>query len=113
MADLQSYLLPLLTAVAPVVGSRGINATDKTTWEFDYAEGATQDQITAAQAVVSSFSLANWAINAPIYDQVDALEATMTMRRIREAITGKDNGWMANLETQIEGLRAQLQPLTT
>lgn len=39
-----------------------------------------------------------------IYD----LESTITQRRIREAILGTDNGWLANVETQIAALREKL-----
>jgi hypothetical protein len=40
--------------------------------------------------------------------QILALEAQQTPRRIRNAIAGSDNGWLAALETQIAALRAQL-----
>ena len=40
--------------------------------------------------------------------QISALEATQTPRRIRNAMAGTDNGWLAALETQIAALRAQL-----
>ena len=43
-----------------------------------------------------------------IEQQILALEATMTPRRIREAANGTDNGWMKNLDAQITALRAQL-----
>jgi len=46
--------------------------------------------------------------NALIQQQINALEATQTKRRIREAAAGADGGWLANLNTQIAALRAQL-----
>ena len=49
-------------------------------------------------------------LNAPILAQISALEATVTQRRLRESVTttaGKT--WLANVDTQIAALRAQLQ----
>ena|ERR1035437_8021261 len=43
-----------------------------------------------------------------LQDQISALEAQQTPRRIREATLGIDNGWLINLNTQISTLRAQL-----
>ena len=40
--------------------------------------------------------------------QIAALEATVTERRIREAVLGIDNGWLKDLNDQIVSLRAQL-----
>jgi len=40
--------------------------------------------------------------------QIIALEDMQTDRRIREAILGTDNGWLANLNSQIASLRSQL-----
>lgn len=39
---------------------------------------------------------------------IRALEASITPRRIREAVLGTDNGWMADVEEQIEALRGNL-----
>ena len=39
---------------------------------------------------------------------IAALEATITPRRTREAILGTDNGWLADVELQIQELRGQL-----
>lgn len=36
------------------------------------------------------------------------LEASITHRRMREAILGIDNGWLQNVDAQIVALRAQL-----
>lgn len=44
-----------------------------------------------------------------IQNQINTLEAQQTPRRIREAITGIDNGWLKALEDQIEVLRTQLK----
>lgn len=40
--------------------------------------------------------------------QIAALEATVTPRRVREAVLGTDNGWLADVDGQIAVLRAQL-----
>ena len=45
----------------------------------------------------------------PIMAQIAALEATVTQRRIREAVTTTDGKtWLANVDNQIAALRAQL-----
>jgi len=43
-----------------------------------------------------------------VAEQIATLEATVTPRRIREAILGTDGGWLAEIEAEIESLRAQL-----
>ena len=45
---------------------------------------------------------------AKIKSDIAALEATITPRRTREAILGTDNGWLADIELQIQELRGQL-----
>lgn len=49
-------------------------------------------------------------INTPLLEQIIALEATMTPRRLREAMLGVDNGWLISLNSQITTLRQGLQP---
>ena len=46
---------------------------------------------------------------AGILSQILTLEATITPRRQREAILGIDNGWLADVNTQIAALRAKLK----
>lgn len=51
------------------------------------------------------------AKNAPrfaILNQIQSLERTITIRRSNEAILGIDNGWLANVNSQITLLRTQL-----
>lgn len=55
------------------------------------------------------------AVDAPAPSQNDInrmeiarLEATVTPRRLREAVLGIDGGWLANLNSQIAALRASL-----
>lgn len=43
-----------------------------------------------------------------IKQQIRDLEGKQSARRIREAALGIDDGWLANLNAQIEALRAQL-----
>ncbi|WP_284076241.1 hypothetical protein [Herbaspirillum aquaticum] len=40
--------------------------------------------------------------------QISALEATVTQRRLRDAILGTDSGWLKNIEAEIAVLRAKL-----
>jgi hypothetical protein len=46
--------------------------------------------------------------NEVIISQIAALEATVTPRRIREAVLGSDSGWLANINNQIAILRGNL-----
>ena len=43
-----------------------------------------------------------------VLNEIIALEATITPRRTREAILGTDNGWLTDIELQIQELRGQL-----
>lgn len=45
---------------------------------------------------------------AKIKDDIATLEATITPRRTREAILGMDNGWLTDMDSMIQALRAQL-----
>ena len=73
------------------------------TGEALFSEIATPTQLTAA---FSGYTAA--VSKASIDQQITALEATMTPRRIREAANGTDNGWMKALDAQIAALRTQL-----
>lgn len=44
--------------------------------------------------------------NDAIKITIEVLEATVTARRLREAVLGTDGGWMEALNTKIAGLRA-------
>jgi uncharacterized protein with PIN domain len=44
-----------------------------------------------------------------VLSQIAKLEATITLRRQREAILGTDNGWLADVNAQIVALRAKLK----
>lgn len=43
-----------------------------------------------------------------ILSQITSIELSITERRIREAILGVDNGWLANVDAQIKALRSKL-----
>ena len=47
--------------------------------------------------------------NDDVKQQIDALEATVTQRRLREAILGTDKGWLADVDAQITERRASLK----
>ena len=56
------------------------------------------------------------AIDKPPFSKKDSvlgkiyqLEASVTARRIREAVISKDTAWIANVQTQIEVLRKTLE----
>ena len=66
-------------------------------------------QIATPAQLTSAFSGYAAAVSkASLDQQITALEATMTPRRIREAANGTDNGWMKSLDAQIATLRIQL-----
>lgn len=46
--------------------------------------------------------------NQDILRQIYELELNVTPRRVREAILGIDNGWLSNVESEIDALREQL-----
>lgn len=47
---------------------------------------------------------------AEILAQIAELEASMTPRRLREAVLNIDSGWLRQLNTEIQMLREQLPP---
>jgi len=76
--------------------------------EVLFPDLATDDELEAAFPgfkAVKAIQTSNDAILA----QIEALEATQTPRRIREAVAGTDGGWLAKLESQIVVLPSQLQ----
>jgi hypothetical protein len=58
--------------------------------------------------IITIKPLTNEQKNEVIKKQIAELEAQQTPRRIRDAVLGVDNGWLANLEAQIAALRMQL-----
>lgn len=62
------------------------------------------------EAGVAAFQVEQEKIdaNAVILAKINALEAAQTPRRIRDAVLGTDDGWLANLESEIAALRKNL-----
>ena len=74
-----------VTAACPNNGVYIGNASDKATWGFHPAQGATQQQITAGQAVITNFDLAAYkSPNGSIY----LLETCYENRRNAYQATG-------------------------
>lgn len=61
------------------------------------------------QEELDSVDVAKIEHNAGINRQISALEATVTPRRIREAVRGSGKAWLDALDDQINALRAQRQ----
>lgn len=101
-------------------------------WRADFATTANcdifdVDNVPAAfcpsgfTCVIDSNGVASWTANADglantkrlsnrnILAQISAIEATVTDRRLREAVLGIDGDWLAATNTTITNLRAQLQ----
>lgn len=65
--------------------------------------------IPTPEQLASSFAgYTSSANDESLKSQIRVLENQQTPRRIREAIAGTDNGWLAGVNTQIAALRAQL-----
>lgn len=50
----------------------------------------------------------NCASKRTALHQIQAIESLMTLRRLREAVLGIDNGWLVNINNQISILRGSL-----
>lgn len=74
--------------------------------EFEYLLPTGCERISKEEADRISALIANPPLT--VLQQIEALEATATPRRLREAALGTDAGWLANLDAQIAALRAQL-----
>lgn len=48
-------------------------------------------------------------VDKDVKKQMAQLESVITIRRLREAILGTDNGWLAQTEAQISILRGKLR----
>ena len=75
------------------LGWRAVNGPDDVGPDEDYSE--TQPTLTPSP-------------DDEIKQQIAEFEATVTPRRIREAVLGTDNGWLAGVDAQIAALRAQI-----
>jgi hypothetical protein len=67
--------------------------------EIEGVNPPSQAQIDAAEAA---------APDPAVVNQIAALEASITPRRIREAVLGTDGGWLANQEALIAAERSKL-----
>ena len=81
-------------------------------YEGDQIDGADQAVLPRPDAT-RVWNGTEWAattatVNAPILEQIAALESGVTPRRLREALLGADGGWLAGINAQIAALRAQL-----
>lgn len=102
----------LLSAVCPVASTRMVDLGEPSTWSFEAGDGATPQQVAAGNALLSNIKLEDWNANETILEQIDVLEAQQSDRRIREAVLGLDGGFLANLNSQIVALRAQIKKFT-
>lgn len=76
-------------------------------WVNGVAMPWTLEEIEVRQAEEAAFEATR--ARRQIIDQISALEATMTPRRLREAARGQSGkAWLDNLDDQIAALRAQL-----
>lgn len=62
----------------------------------------------------------NWVLDSKIQSEMNRnnilieigkLECTITQRRIRDYLLGRDNGWLENVDNQIAVLRQQLNQI--
>lgn len=85
-----------ITHYAREIAPKLINGHYEQDYEVVALDAAT---VAAKQAAAHKTSITN---------QIAALEATVTPRRIREAIRGSGKAWLDSLDDQIAALRAQL-----
>ena len=88
---------------------------DSSNQVFAYAADGSQDAFIQSGLVQISESEAD-ALRKTVLTEIDflldkiyELEASVTDRRIREAVLGIDNGWLKALNEQIAELRATLK----
>ena len=92
-------------AVCPIHGISFGKTTDKNTWRIDFKPEATKEQRDAAQAKLRAIEPTVVMGQMQAADAIERLEASQTPRRVREAVLGTDNGWLAALEAKIKSLR--------
>lgn len=89
--------------IAPQPAQAAIQAYVAQAGEVLFDDYATPQQLAAA------FSGYTAAVDVQsIKQQISVLEASATPRRVREAVLGTDNGWLAALNTEIATLRGQI-----
>lgn len=97
----------LTTAGIPITGISIGRKDDRSTWRIDFAPEANDEQRALAAQILSAFDIEKVAHNQEIDKQIADLEATVTPRRMREAIRGYGKAWLDAVDTQIANLRAQ------
>ena len=93
-----------LALVAPIVGVSVGNSGDRSSWRIDFADGATDDQKSAAQGVIASFDLVNEDRSFLPQEMLAQLEPA-DMLKINAAISADASGQMALLWAAFLGQR--------
>ena len=82
---------------------------------FAYESDGSQDEFIAEGLTLITDEEADALREAPqlseeeiVKRQIAEIESTITVRRVREAVLGKDNGWLAERDAEIAALRLQL-----
>ena len=97
----------LSLAGIPVIGISIGRKNDSSTWRIDFAPGATDEHKDRAAQIVADFDINKVSHNENIDRQIAALEATVTPRRMREAVRGSGKAWLDSVDDQINALRSQ------
>lgn len=92
----------------------------KNGWEYQADNRGTWFKPTGEQVNIIELGIVDptWSKTAPlpvpptprelVLAEIHSLEASITNRRLREAVLGTDNGWLAGIDAQIAVLRAGL-----
>jgi hypothetical protein len=93
MATKITQLHDQIAAAAPIDGVAIGRWDDKTTWRVDYTPEATDEQKTAAQAVVTAFDWATPSVPASVHmwQAKAALQAAGKLDAATAAVTGSGN----------------------
>lgn len=81
---------------------------------FAYAADNSQDHLILNKVLMTQAEVDALSIIVPptalaiTIAEIQTLEASITQRRLREALLGVDNGWLAGIDAQIVVLRASL-----
>lgn len=105
--SIQQKIDVALKAVCSIHGVSFGKLRDKATWRIDFKDEATDAQRAAALSELAAFDIQKVEHNEAIDAQIAALEATVTQRRIREAVNGTGKAWLDDVEQRITALRTQ------
>lgn len=67
------------------------------------------DFVLATEAQIQAIQNPQPTAEQALKTQIAVLESSVTPRRIREAVLGIDNGWLADIDAQVSILRSQLK----